>query len=90
MDTSGVHLLTVVSARTGRRDQSFGIIDLRLARQLLAKGQTVRLVAESDQGDGWPDGAEIAAGSGTWIVLLSSHGPEYEEAYPPDRWLWLA
>ena len=24
------------------------------------------------------------------LVLLSSHGPEYEEAYPPDTWYWLA
>ncbi|MEV5103769.1 NAD(P)H-binding protein [Streptomyces massasporeus] len=24
------------------------------------------------------------------VVLLSSHGPEYEEAYPPDTWFWLA
>ena len=24
------------------------------------------------------------------IVLLSSHGPEYEEAYPPETWFWLA
>ncbi|MEU2395834.1 NAD(P)H-binding protein [Streptomyces sp. NPDC007369] len=24
------------------------------------------------------------------IVVLSSHGPEYEEAYPPETWFWLA
>ncbi|MDX3534593.1 NAD(P)H-binding protein [Streptomyces sp. MB09-01] len=24
------------------------------------------------------------------IVLLSSHGPEYEEANPPETWFWLA
>lgn len=24
------------------------------------------------------------------IVLLSSHGPEYEQAYPPETWFWLA
>lgn len=24
------------------------------------------------------------------IVLLSSHGPEYEEAYPPETWFWTA
>ncbi|WP_405525988.1 NAD(P)H-binding protein [Streptomyces avidinii] len=24
------------------------------------------------------------------IVTLSSHGPEYEEAYPPETWFWLA
>ena len=24
------------------------------------------------------------------IVVLSSHGPEYEQAYPPDTWFWLA
>jgi hypothetical protein len=23
-------------------------------------------------------------------VVLSSHGPEYEEAYPPETWFWLA
>ncbi|MFK0254414.1 NAD(P)H-binding protein [Streptomyces sp. NPDC090445] len=24
------------------------------------------------------------------IVVLSSHGPEYEVAYPPETWFWLA
>ncbi len=24
------------------------------------------------------------------VVVLSSHGPEYEEAYPPETWFWLA
>ncbi|GAA3692103.1 NAD(P)H-binding protein [Nonomuraea antimicrobica] len=24
------------------------------------------------------------------IAVLSSHGPEYEEAYPPETWFWLA
>jgi uncharacterized protein YbjT (DUF2867 family) len=24
------------------------------------------------------------------IVLLSSHGPEYEQAYPDETWFWLA
>ncbi|MBX9427461.1 SDR family oxidoreductase [Streptomyces lateritius] len=24
------------------------------------------------------------------VVLLSSHGPEYEEANPPETWFWLA
>ncbi|WP_280457263.1 SDR family oxidoreductase [Nocardia carnea] len=24
------------------------------------------------------------------LVLLSSHGPEYEENYPPETWFWLA
>ena len=24
------------------------------------------------------------------IVLLSSHGPEYETVYPPETWFWLA
>ncbi|MEQ4723721.1 NAD(P)H-binding protein [Nonomuraea sp. B19D2] len=24
------------------------------------------------------------------IVVLSSHGPEYEEAFPPETWFWLA
>ncbi|MGK5440448.1 SDR family oxidoreductase [Micromonospora sp. URMC 105] len=24
------------------------------------------------------------------IVVLSSHGPEYERAYPPETWFWLA
>ncbi|OEJ35387.1 SDR family oxidoreductase [Streptomyces subrutilus] len=29
------------------------------------------------------------AGAGR-VVVLSSHGPEYEEAYPPETWFWLA
>ncbi|RDI44967.1 NAD(P)H-binding protein [Nocardia mexicana] len=24
------------------------------------------------------------------VVLLSSHGPEYEQQYPPETWFWLA
>lgn len=24
------------------------------------------------------------------IVVLSSHGPEYEQAFPPETWFWLA
>ncbi|MFJ8546911.1 SDR family oxidoreductase [Streptomyces sp. AC627_RSS907] len=127
-DTTGVHLLTVVSARRSEGSSPTGVVGRRLARQLLARGRTVRVLAEPDQCGGWPDGVEVVAGSVTRplecarvfdgveavflagvlpstvqealtlarnaaverIVLLSSHGPEYEEAYPPDTWFWLA
>ncbi|MDP9864543.1 MULTISPECIES: NAD(P)H-binding protein [Streptosporangium] len=37
------------------------------------------------------DALEVARGAGVRrIVVLSSHGPEYEEAYPPETWFWLA
>jgi uncharacterized protein YbjT (DUF2867 family) len=37
------------------------------------------------------DALELAQGAGVRrIVVLSSHGPEYEEDYPPETWFWLA
>lgn len=37
------------------------------------------------------DALEAARGAGVRrVVVLSSHGPEYEEAYPPETWFWLA
>ncbi|WP_338674741.1 NAD(P)H-binding protein [Streptomyces sp. SCSIO 30461] len=37
------------------------------------------------------DALGLASAAGTRrIVTLSSHGPEYEEAYPPETWFWLA
>lgn len=37
------------------------------------------------------DALELARVAGVRrIVVLSSHGPEYEEAYPPETWFWLA
>ncbi|MFH0520957.1 SDR family oxidoreductase [Streptomyces sp. M41] len=125
---AGVHLLTVVSPRRGEGTSPTGIVGRHLARQLLAKGQEVRVIAEPGQCDGWPDSVKVVEGSITRpsdcahafegvdaiflagahpstvqqaltearraavekIVLLSSHGPEYEEAYPPETWYWLA
>ncbi|WP_199435200.1 SDR family oxidoreductase [Qaidamihabitans albus] len=99
-----------------------------MARQLLDAGDRVRVLAEPEQVDGWPDGVEVVEGSITRplehagvftgvdgvflagaipatvrdaleiakgagvrrIVVLSSHGPEYEETYSPETWFWLA
>ncbi|RVX41341.1 nucleoside-diphosphate-sugar epimerase [Nonomuraea polychroma] len=123
-----LRLLTAVSARKDAGSSPTGIVGRSLARQLLDAGERVRVLAEPDQLDGWPDGVEVAEGSITRplerpevfagvdgvflagavpatvqdaleaaqgagvrrIVTLSSHGPEYEEAYPPETWFWLA
>ncbi|GII01381.1 SDR family oxidoreductase [Planobispora takensis] len=122
------HLLTAVGARKDAGSSPTGIVGRSLARQLLAAGDRVRVLAEPGQTDGWPEGAEVAEGSITRpaehaevfagvdgvflagavpatapdalaiagdagvrrIVVLSSHGPEYEQAYPPETWFWLA
>ncbi|MFG2296865.1 SDR family oxidoreductase [Streptomyces sp. NPDC048603] len=124
----GACLLTVVSPRKDEGNSPTGIIGRHLARQLLALGRQVRVLAEPDQCDGWPGTVEVVEGSVTRplerarafdgveavflagahpltvrdalglarnagarkIVLLSSHGPEYEEAHPPETWFWLA
>ncbi|MFD6757398.1 NAD(P)H-binding protein [Micromonospora gifhornensis] len=37
------------------------------------------------------DALKVAQSAGVRrIVVLSSHGPEYEQAYPPETWFWLA
>lgn len=122
------YLLTAVSARKDAGNSPTGIIGRSLARQLLVAGGLVRVLAEPDQLDGWPDGVEVIEGSITRplerdevftgvdriflagavpttvaaaletakaagvqrVVVLSSHGPEYEEAFPPETWFWLA
>ncbi|AWI27563.1 SDR family oxidoreductase [Streptomyces tirandamycinicus] len=124
----GTCLLTVVSPRRGEGNSPTGIVGRRLARQLLAVGRDVRVLAEPGQCGGWPDTADVVAGSITRplesarafggaeavflagahpstvgdalalarrggarkVVLLSSHGPEFEEANPPETWYWLA
>ncbi|MCX4803822.1 NAD(P)H-binding protein [Streptomyces sp. NBC_01214] len=121
-------LLTVVSPRKDEGNSPTGIVGRHLARQLLATGRHVRVLAEPDQCDGWPGAVEVVEGSITRplecarafdgvgsvflagarpstvkealalardagaakVVLLSSHGPEYEEANPPETWYWLA
>ncbi|GGZ60761.1 hypothetical protein GCM10010387_63050 [Streptomyces inusitatus] len=126
--TEGVYLLTVVSPRKDEGNSPTGIVGRCLARQLLTRGRRVRVIAEPDQCDGWPETVEVVEGSITRplecgrafdgveavflagahpatvqdaltlarnaaarkIVLLSSHGPEYEEANPPETWFWLA
>ncbi|MCP2260957.1 Nucleoside-diphosphate-sugar epimerase [Streptoalloteichus tenebrarius] len=123
-----LHLLTVVSPRKDAGSSPTGIVGRSLARQLLDAGDRVRVLAEPDQVDRWPDGVEVVEGSITRprehaevftgvdgvflagavpttvtdalraardagvrrVVVLSSHGPEYEEAYPPETWFWLA
>ncbi|NXY97208.1 NAD(P)H-binding protein [Streptomyces sp. BR123] len=130
-NTSGsrLHLLTVVSPRKGAGCSPTGIVGRRLARQLTAAGDRVRVLAESDQLHDWPAGTEVVEGSVSRrpleyaeafegvdavflagavpetveevldtartagvrrIVVLSSHGPEYELAHPPETWFWLA
>ncbi|MGW5342381.1 SDR family oxidoreductase [Streptomyces sp. NPDC004050] len=130
-DTSGsrLHLLTAVSPRKGAGCSPTGIVGRRLARQLAAAGDRVRVLAEPDRLHDWPAGTEIVEGSVSRrpseyaeafdgvdavflagavpatvgevldtardagvrrTVVLSSHGPEYEEAYPPETWFWLA
>ncbi|GAA2262475.1 NAD(P)H-binding protein [Streptomyces amakusaensis] len=124
----GVYLLTVVSPRKDEGNSPTGIVGRCLARQLLTMGRRVRVIAEPDQCDGWPEAVEVVEGSVTRplecarafdgveavflagarpstvqdalalarnaaarkIVLLSSHGPEYEETNPPETWFWLA
>ena len=123
-----LHLLTVVAASKREGSSPTGVVGRSLARQLLAAGDRVRVLAEPDQCQDWPASVEVVEGSvdsppgraGVWagvqtlflagahpatvpevlriarearirrIVLLSSHGPEYEAAYPPQTWFWLA
>jgi nucleoside-diphosphate-sugar epimerase len=123
-----LHLLTVVAASKREGSSPTGVVGRSLARQLLAAGDRVRVLAEMDQCQDWPASVEVIEGSvvsptshaGIWagvetvflagahpatvaevlriareaqvwrIVVLSSHGPEYEEAYPPESWFWLA
>ncbi|WP_051774216.1 SDR family oxidoreductase [Streptomyces sp. NRRL S-237] len=121
-------LLTVVGPRKEEGNSPTGIVGRCLARQLLAMGRQVRVLAEPGRCDGWPDAVDVVEGSVTRplecarafdgvgavflagarpstvqdalalarkagtgkIVLLSSHGPEYEAANPPESWYWLA
>ncbi|MEU8104637.1 NAD(P)-binding oxidoreductase [Nonomuraea muscovyensis] len=127
-ESEGVCLLTVVGPRKDEGNSPTGIVGRCLARQLLAVGRQVRVIAEPDQCGDWPATVEVVEGSITRplecarafdgveavflagarpstvqdvltlardaavrkIVLLSSHGPEYEEANPPETWFWLA
>ncbi|MFJ3928209.1 NAD(P)H-binding protein [Streptomyces sp. NPDC090022] len=126
--SDGVCLLTAVSPRKEEGNSPTGIVGRCLARHLLAMGLRVRVIAEADQLDDWPDTTEVVEGSitrplecarafdgagrlflagahpstvedaltlareggATRVVVLSSHGPEYEAAYPPETWYWLA
>ena len=123
-----LHLVTVVAASKREGSSPTGVVGRSLARQLLAAGDRVRVLAEPDQCQDWPASVEVVEGSvasapgraDVWvgvetlflagahpatvpevlrlaresrvrrIVLLSSHGPEYEAAYPPETWFWLA
>jgi uncharacterized protein YbjT (DUF2867 family) len=123
-----LQLLTVVRPRKGEGNSPTGIVGRSLARQLLARGDRVRVLAEPGQTQDWPPGVEVVEGSiarplergeafdgvsGMFlagarpatvgdvlrlardagvgrVVVLSSHGPEYEEPNPPETWYWLA
>ncbi|MBB2947212.1 uncharacterized protein YbjT (DUF2867 family) [Actinoplanes lutulentus] len=125
---AGVKLLTVVAPAKDEGCSPTGLVGRRLARQLLATGDPVRVLAEPDECDGWPDGVHVVAGSISRplssgeilagvdaiflagahpstvaasltlardagvrrIVVLSSHGPEFEQWNPPETWYWLA
>ncbi|PSK99952.1 uncharacterized protein YbjT (DUF2867 family) [Murinocardiopsis flavida] len=127
-ESARLRLLTAVSPRKSEGASPTGIVGRSLARQLLAAGDRVRVLAEPDQTHGWPAAVELVAGSITRppahaavfdgvdsvflagadpvsaraamvlaraagvrrIVVLSSHGPEYEAANPPETWFWLA
>ncbi|MGW4894720.1 NAD(P)H-binding protein [Kitasatospora sp. NPDC004240] len=122
------YLLTAVAPCKREGSSPTALVGRRLARQLLALGHRVRVLAEPGQCEGWPTGAEVVTGSVTRprenarafddvdalllagahpdtvpdalalardagvrkVVLLSSHGSEYEAAYPPESWHWLA
>ncbi|MFI6392794.1 SDR family oxidoreductase [Nonomuraea sp. NPDC050547] len=56
-------LLTVVAARKEAGSSPTGIVGRNLARQLLATGVRVRVLAETGLLDGWPAGAEVVEGS---------------------------
>ncbi|WP_432010604.1 SDR family oxidoreductase [Streptomyces cucumeris] len=128
MDRFERFLLTAVSPRKDEGNSPTGIVGRCLARQLLALGRRVRVLAEPDQCGGWPEAVEVVEGSVTRplerarafdgveavflagahpatvgdaltlarnarvgkVVLLSSHGPEYEAVHPPETWFWLA
>ncbi|MDC7810560.1 NmrA family transcriptional regulator [Sphingomonas koreensis] len=123
-----VFLLTAIAPRKREGSSPTGIVGRHLARQLLDKGASVRILAEQEQLEGWPQETQVICGSianrgdaatalvgvdrvflagadpasvrdviGSAvtegvdrIVVLSSHGSEYESAYPPESWFWLA
>lgn len=126
--TEGIQLLTVVAPSKDEGCSPTGLVGRRMARQLRAAGQPVRVLAEPDECSDWPNDVDVVPGSigqplacaevfagvdavflaGAQpatvgaslalardagvrrIVLLSSHGPEYEQFNPPETWHWLA
>lgn len=127
-DHGPLHLLTVGGGRRREGSSPTGIVVRALARQLLAAGGRVRVLAEPAQAHAWPAECEVVEGSIASpadcesassgvstlfladadpatvpqvlqagniprvrrLVLLSSHGPEYEQMYPTETWFWLA
>ncbi|MFE0155071.1 NAD(P)H-binding protein [Nonomuraea sp. NPDC059007] len=69
-------LLTVVAARKEAGSSPTGIIGRSLARQLLATGVRVRVLAESGLLDGWPAGAEMVEGS---ITRPREHAAAFDD-----------
>ncbi|MET7708358.1 NAD(P)H-binding protein [Micromonospora sp. NPDC005413] len=124
----GVKLLTVVAPSKDEGKSPTGLVGRRLAQQLLANGDSVRVLAEPDECSDWPNDVHLVTGSigqpltdgGIFagadvmflaganpatveptlalardagvrrIVLLSSHGSEFEQWNPPETWYWLA
>ncbi|MFB6821311.1 SDR family oxidoreductase [Streptomyces virginiae] len=58
-------LLTVVGPRKDEGNSPTGIVGRCLARQLLAMGRQVRVLAEPGRCDGWPDAVDVVEGSVT-------------------------
>jgi uncharacterized protein YbjT (DUF2867 family) len=58
-----VFLLTAIAPRKREGSSPTGIVGRHLARQLLDKGASVRILAEQEQLEGWPQETQVICGS---------------------------